>query len=229
VGNEVTFTTPPAVAPSLEAPPAVTIAHGQVNGGQLPLALSWANQAGTYPVASAQAQASRAGAPWVSLTPSGLQTATALVIPAASYQFRVSLADDHALSGDWTTTGALLPRRVGDRNSAITWSRAWKVHPDPAADGGTTHTATTGAGMTFSFTGRSLAIVAPMGADLAPLVATIDGHAAGTITPSANKTSNRRIVAVWTWPADAIHTLRLQARPTAARPTAVLDALAVLR
>ena len=206
-GNEVTFTTPPAVAPSLEESPAVTIARGQVNGGQLPLALSWADQAGTYLIASAQAQASRAGAPWVPLTPGGLQSATALVIPAAAYRFRVGLTDDHALTGDWATTGALVPRRVGDRNSAITWSRGWKVHPDSAADGGTTHTATARVGMTFSFTGRSLAVIAPLGAHLAPFVATIDGNAAGTITPSATQSSHRQIVAVWTWPADGTHTL----------------------
>jgi photosystem II stability/assembly factor-like uncharacterized protein len=230
-GNEVTFTTPPAVAPTLQAPPAVTFVRGgQVNGGQLPLALSWANQPGTYAIASAQAEASRTGGQWMSLAPSDLQGATTLVLPGKpAYRFRASLTDDHGLTGPWATTWALVPRLVGDRNSAITWSRGWTVHPDPAADGGTTHTATTRASMSFSFTGRSLAIVAPMGAHLAPLQATIDGQAAGTITPTATQTSNRQIVAVWTWPADAVHTLRLQARPTAAQPTAVLDALTVLR
>jgi hypothetical protein len=194
------------------------------------VALSWVNQPGTYPIASAQAQASRGGAGWLSLTPNGLRSATALVTPGASaYSFRASLTDDHGATGPWATTGALVPKLVDDASSSISWSRGWRAQTSSPAVDGTIHTATTRVGMTFSFTGRSLGVIAPRGARLAPFLVTIDGQDAGTITPSATWTTNRRIVAVWSWPADGAHTLRLRARPSSSRPTAVLDALAVLR
>jgi hypothetical protein len=166
----------------------------------------------------------------VSLTPSDLQRATTLVTPGMpAYLFRASLADDHGLTGPWATTRSLVPRLVGDRNSAIAWSRGWRTQTSSSAVDGTIHTAKARVGMTFSFTGRSLAVIAPLGAHLAPFLVTIDGRAAGTITPSATWTTDRRIVAVWSWPADGTHTLRLRTRPSSSRPTAILDALAVLR
>lgn len=228
--NEVTFTTPPAVGPSLQAPPTATFTRGKVDGGQLPVALSWVNQAGTYPIASAEAEASRAGGSWRSLTSSGLGRATGLAIPGgAGYRFRARVTDDHAMTSPWATTGAVVPKLIDDSSSSIAWSRGWRIGANSDAVGGRVHSATTPVGMTFSFTGHSLAVIAPLGPHLAPFLVTMDGHGAGTITPTVSGHANRRIITVFTWPTDGAHTLHLQARPTAACPTAVLDALAVLQ
>jgi hypothetical protein len=125
--------------------------------------------------------------------------------------WRVEAAD---LAGNVGVSSTLSTRMVATQaqGPAVTQSPGWSVIARSTAAAADLLTTTTpGAGVTFPFTGRAIAVVAPPGPGLGRFKVRIDGKAAGIVDLGRKQSQARRIV----WRSEALapgpHTIRLVA------------------
>jgi hypothetical protein len=100
-------------------------------------------------------------------------------------------------------------------------SRAW--------GGSTRHASRAGATAWLSFTGRSVALVAPRGPTRGSARIYVDGIYAGTVSTWAATSASRQLVFARTWPTAGTHRIEVRVAGTAGHPRVDVDAFLVLR
>ncbi len=223
-GNGITFTTPPALKPEILTPPTAAIASGQVNNGAIPVSVKAVAAAGTYPLAATHLGRKVETGAWTALA-SGATT-----LPfGRSYQFRAQATDTKGQLSPWTNGPAGTLKLKDDAGTQPTWSANWTHHADSTAVDKTIHASSSGtAAVTFKFTGRSVAVIAPRGPHQASFSAVLDGKKMGVIAPSASFLTARRTVAIYSFSKAGAHTLTLHVVRSSGHTLAELDAFAVL-
>ena len=220
----ITFTTPPALKPEILTPPTAAIASGQVNNGAIPVSVKAVAAAGTYPLAATHLGRKVETGAWTALA-SGATT-----LPfGRSYQFRAQAIDTKGQLSPWTNGPAGTLKLKDDAGTQPTWSANWTHHADSTAVDKTIHASSSGtAAVTFKFTGRSVAVIAPRGPHQASFSAVLDGKKVGGIAPSASFLTARRTVAIYSFAKAGAHTLTLHVVRSSGHTLAELDAFAVL-
>jgi subtilisin family serine protease len=149
--------------------------------------------------------------------------------PGTSYGFRVRAMDG---AGNWSpyTASLLRPSFYQETSSGASYTRSWGHWRTSSASGGTTRFATrAGASVTFRFSGRGFALVAPKGPTRGSARLYVDGVLVSTVSEFRAGSQARIVVAARAWSRSGAHTVKLVVLGTVHHPRFDVDAFAVLR
>jgi len=220
-------------APAATAPTGFGFVRGSVLGSTgITARISWpAATDDLTGIAAYRVGAQANGGGWstaVSSTPKRSTDRT--VTFGTRYAFRVRARDG---AGNWGTDAVgpiVRASRLQQATSLATYSRHWSTSKSRSWSGGTDRfSARAGASVTFRFTGRAVAIVAPMGPSRGAFRLFIDGVAAGTVDLHRSTSKARVVVLAKTWSAIGAHTIRLVVAGTKGHPRVDIDAFLVMR
>jgi hypothetical protein len=184
---------------------------------QIPVKLMWsATSSSGAAINSYKLQQNTAGASgWtnVPLT-AGATSATRMLNPGVTYQFRVTATDANGKTG--TTTGpSFTPGAVNESGTSVTYSGVWRGATMASAYGGAVRFASAkNAGATFTFAGSSVAFVSDRGPARGKAEIWLDGVKVTTVDLFAAAAQPRRMVfmkaGLGAPPAGGSHTLMVK-------------------
>jgi hypothetical protein len=133
--------------------------------------------------------------------------------PGVQQGFRVRLRDSSGNTGAWYSTGTFKPRLVQDGNTTgvLSWTGAWSKVSNSNASGGTVRRSIqAGSSVTYTFTGRSVALIGTKGPKHGIARVFVDGTLEAEIDLYAAKNRWRRLVFTRQWEKAAAHTVRIE-------------------
>ncbi len=146
------------------------------------------------------------------------------------YAFRVRPRDAAGNWGPYLGSPSVKPYRHQETTSLATWKGSWGTSRDSAWSGGKTrYSRKAGASVTFKFTGRAFALVAPKGSTRGKAKLYIDGFYVSTIDLYRKTAQSRMLVAGRTWNDLGAHTVKLVVVGKGSHPRVDVDALLVMR
>jgi hypothetical protein len=117
-----------------------------------------------------------------------------------------------------------------DATSLATYGPGWSSVASRSATGGRLHTSYKGGSwMTFSFTGRSVALVAPRGASRGDVKVYVDGTYVSTVSLYRSSAVSQVVVFAQSWSTKAAHTVKLVVAGTAGHSRVDVDGFVVIR
>ncbi len=140
-------------------------------------------------------QRSGAGDWTTAVASTGARTADRTLAIGTAWGLRVRARDGAGNVGDWTTGSTITPARYQDTSSRVSYSGTWHGLTTSSASGGHERYSTRkGASVTFRFTGRAFALVAPKGVSRGSAKMYVDGVYISTVEPAPNEldASDRR-------------------------------------
>ena len=144
--------------------------------------------------------------------------------------FGVRARDGATNWGAWAFAPSITPARFQETSTAVTYGGPWGRLRTASASGGVTRYATRpGASVSFRFTGRAVAVIAPKGTSRGSARLYVDGVYSSTISLYRTSLAPRIVVAARAWSASGVHTIKLVVVGTARHPRVEIDAFAVLR
>jgi len=156
-------------------------------------------------------------------------SASVLLAPGKTYRFRTRGVDVAGNVGSMTYGPGSALRLVQEAASSITYSSGW--HAAPSFDfsgGGAKYATKAGTSATYSFTGRSVALVSTLSYNRGKARVYVDGSLAATIDLYSATDTFRRIVWSKAWSSSATHKVKVVVVGTAGRPRVDIDAFAIL-
>jgi subtilisin family serine protease len=197
----------------------------------LRIRVSWpAGSDPTSGIAGYEVESSRAGGAWGStIERTAIQREAGYVINYdGSYRFRVRARD---AAGNWSpwkvNATATKVAAFDDRSSAISRSGSWSLASVATAWGSTLLASTSStASLTWRFTGRAVAVVAPMNARLGSARLYVDGRYVKTVSLRSSVGKSRQIVYTGYFSGGGRHTLTI--RPTGSGPNRIFEVDAFL-
>lgn len=192
--------------------------------------LSWPVPAGPTPATYRVEQCRSAGS-WTQLTNSTTaRTREVTINLSGTYEFRVTPRTSAGALGTATLSRVVTPLRYEEGSSLAAKTGTWLSSPSSTASGGrTVYTTATGAGITFSFNGRTAALVAPMGSTRSSFKVYLDGVYQKTVSLYSPTTKSRVVVYTTGTLAYKLHTLKLVHARVGSRIRGEVDAFVVLR
>jgi hypothetical protein len=222
-------TTPPTVsAPVTVIAPSLQLL---TTTSAIPLRVSWSGTDASG-VASFNLQQSQDGAAFVDVT---LNSPTDTVItlfraPDHSYAYRVRATDTKSNTSGFVAGPTSTMKARQETSSYITYAGTWtQVSSTSAYGGGIKYAKTSTATATFSFTGRAIAWVAPIGPFRGAVDVYIDGAFLQTVDLFAATFQPRMTVFTRSWATSSTHSIQLRVKATPTRPRADVDAFVVLK
>lgn len=133
-------------------------------------------------------------------------------VASSNVHGQLLVATDDQEGNDDSTGMLLTPIQIYDGSSpSITWGAGWTTAASKGAWGGGVELASNaGATMTFSFTGKSVSVIAPTGPGLGSATVTVDGANPTTVDENTASGQRRRVFRV-TYPTAGQHTLQIVA------------------
>jgi len=181
------------------APPTAVSQRGYALGSTTVVSLvSWpaAKDASTAVVGYELQTAVNAGN-WTptAATSATVRSATVTQTIGHVYRFRVKARDAAGNWSAWVESPTFTSSLVSDRSTAIAYSGTWKkALYAPATNGSTTYATAAGARARLTFTGRAIALVAPMGPTRGSATIYVDGVSRGTVSFKASSGRSRVIM-----------------------------------
>ncbi|MBA2382413.1 MAG: S8 family serine peptidase, partial [Chloroflexi bacterium] len=216
--------------PTALPPATAALVRGILSSTTVPTRVSW--PAATDPstgIAGYELQMSEDGGTWIaaSSTSSAIRSATASHDLGHAYQYRVRAQDGVGNWSAWASgpivTGALLQ----DRATAVTYSGTWKKSTYVNASGGsTTYATSSGARVRTTFSGRGIAMVAPVGTTRGSARIYIDGAYRTTVSFRASSGRSRVVMFSTTFATLGTHTIDVR---LVGNGRVDLDAFVILR
>ncbi|HEV8546400.1 MAG TPA: S8 family serine peptidase [Candidatus Limnocylindrales bacterium] len=201
-------------APTAVPPRTDGLPRGIIGTTSIPARITW--PAATDPstaITAYQVQGSADGGAWGTTTSFGAtaRSTAATQTLGHSYQYRVRARDSVGNWSSWAAGAAAASRLVQDGSSSITYKGTWKRSTYANASGGATHYATAvGASARTTFSGRAIALVAPIGPTRGSAKIWVDGVYRGTVS-FRNSTGRSRVIMYSTaFPSVALHTIELR-------------------
>ena len=146
------------------------------------------------------------------------------------YRFRLRASDWIGNVGGPIDSPTVTATLHGDGSSLATYSAGWRRTASSGATGKVLHTATkAGASMTFRFSGRSVAYVAPKGTSRGSVKVYVDGAYVKTVSLYRASAISRVVVYSRSWPTKGTHTVKLVVVGTAGHPRVDVDGFVVVR
>ena len=213
-------------------PPAMAIATGgRLDSGSFRALASWpAATDATSAIAGYQAQWRVDGGAWGATISLGATTRQAAVTMAGGHAYTVRLRARDAAGnwGAWVVTG---PVRAGviEETGGLSRTGTWRTYRSSLMSGGSSiYSSTARSSVLRSFTGRSVALVAPRGPGRGLASIWVDGAKVATIDLRSSTLSPRVIVFARSWPGAGRHSIRIVVAGTPGRPRVDVDALIVV-
>ncbi len=169
--------------------------------------------------------------PWVTAvaaTSSGHATPTLTF--GTSHGLRVRARDRAGNWGPWSGASTITPARYEESSVYVTYRGSWKVLNTSAASGGQQRYASAkGASVTFHFTGRAFALIAPKGPTRGSAKLYVDGKYISTVSLYRSSWVPMLVVASRSWSSSAAHSVKWVVSGTSGHARFDVDAFAVLR
>jgi hypothetical protein len=205
--------------------------EGSSTTQRLLMGIAWSGSDAGTGIASYDVQRSYDGAAYATIA--SATTATSLdwtMTPGHTYRFRVRSRDGVGNVSAWTTAYTWYPSLVQQTSSSIAYTGTWTTGTTPAYSGGTVKYATApGASLTYTFSGRAIALVTTLRSTAGAVEVWIDGVLASTVDTYAPATSYRQVAFGRGWSSYGSHTIKLVVVGTAGHPRVDLDAFEVIR
>ena len=198
-------------------------------GTAVPLKLTWtgADEGGAGIARYEFARSTDKGTTWGTPVRTTATSAATTVPSTGTVRYRVCAVDRVGNIGAWMTGPVLTPRLV---QAATSYTRTWSTSTSTRYSGGSTRYATVaGASASYTFTGRSIALVTTKALSRGSVKVYVDGSLAGTVSTYAHVTTYRAVVWATAWPTSGTHTVKLVVVGTAGHPRVDLDAFAVVK
>lgn len=235
IGTERQTSTTIAVAADTVAPTITALRQRLVPGSQLgtsaiPVQIAWtASDAGSG-VDHVEVARQTDGGAWVVID--GDLAAASITrdqYRGHRYRFRVRAVDSAGNVSPWSYTATFGPTAYSETNAKLRYTGTWSTAASSGAyGGGFRATSRAGASATITFTGRSVAWVAPKSPIRGWAKVYLDGAYKGRVNLGATSLEQRRLVYAWNWTTRGTHTLRIVNEATSGRPRIDLDAIVVL-
>jgi subtilisin len=143
------------------------------------------------------------------------------------YQYRVRARDVAGNWSAWATGPTLTGGLVQDRSSAVAYSGTWKKSVYSLASGGsTTYATASGSRARLTFSGRAIAIVAPVGPTRGSATIYVDGVYRASVSFRASSGKSRMVMYAASFVSLGTHTITLRVSGTG---RVDLDAFVILR
>jgi hypothetical protein len=232
-GADREFTTaslPANIPPAIETVSTPTLRPGRLVDGRIPLALSWSATPGSAAICSYEVYKGSDGVPPAEI---GVAETTSLATSsqrAMGLYYRVRAHGcDGAVSG-FADSAPVDLRLLQESTPALRRSAGWtRIAAADASGGYVLRTTTSDARVTLTFTGRSLAFVAPKGASYGAVSVSVDGGAATRIDLYRANRAPQVTVYVLNLPSSGEHKAVIRARAVGSRRRVDIDAFAVIR
>ncbi len=204
-----------ATAPQFTRPPAVGLRTGSLNGS-VPVTLSWraADEVRLSTVALTR-PASRAFGPTVTRWATTARPAVATI-----WSMRATDRAGNAAVASVTRTPVVVSEAAAGRTGT------WGLRRSTGFLGGAALlSATPGASLSWTFTGRSAALGFTRTTTSGQVRVFVDGAQAAVLDLRATATAHRRALFAKSWSTSGNHTVRIEVVGTAGRPTVISDGL----
>lgn len=223
--------------PAVSGPPRPVFATNSVvadtsTTSHVTASIRWTAAGTGSPVAASRLQRSASGGAWkpVTLATKAATSATVSLAQKAAYRFRSRALDK---AGNWSTwtTGATFTVAARQQNaSSIVYTGRWHTVTRADASGRSLVTATAkGARATTTFTGRSVAVVAPRSPNGGEFDVFVDGRFVKTVYLYGSAYQPRRVVFATSWASAATHRISIVKKYAETSAPISLDAILVLR
>ena len=219
-------------APSATAPKLELRAGGSLSGTAVPIKLSWtASKGAGVALDHYVLEKSTNGGGWS--TVSATIKTTSFSTSAASsgtVRFRVRAVNQNGIESGSATGPTLSGRLSQQTSSAISYSGTWRTASSSSYSGGSTrYTRTSGAKATYTFTGRSVALVTTKSPSRGKVKVYVNGSYLTTVDLYASASRYRTVAWQKTWTTSAKRTVTLVAAGPSSRPRIDLDAFAYVK
>jgi subtilisin family serine protease len=168
---------------------------------------------------------------WTTLSSKATSTSiTRDVTFGKAYAVRVRASDRAGNAGAFATGPTLTTHLHQETAKAVRFSASWRISTAAGASGGRTLFATRkGAAVTYTFTGRAVAVVAPKGPTRGSVDVYVDGVKVKTVNLYRASTAHRLVIHESHWATSGKHSIRLVVVGTKGRPRVDIDGFLVLR
>jgi len=217
--------------PPLVSEPASGVVFAHTTGSTtIPVAGHWTGRDEFSGVARYDVSLSTDGRPYRLLSATNMSTSVLKSMSSGhSYRLRVRAHDRAGNASAWSYGRTVKLRVVADSSSSIVYRGGWRRAARSAAMGGTsTYSSTSGATASLSFTGRSISLVAPIGATRGQARISIDGVPVATVDLHSGATVSRAIVFVKVWSKNGTHRISVRVLGTPGHGRVDIDSFAVL-
>jgi hypothetical protein len=218
-------------APTVTAPTSRISGDKPISAGKVTVRVDWSGSDSGAGVARYEVAQSTNGGAWGTVS-------TNLLVPRFSkalstgtdYRFRVRAIDRAGNASSWANGSTFRLAGYQDSHSAIRYSDSWTKSSSTAYWGGSTRrSSTTSASATFTFTGRSVAWVAPKGPTRGSARIYINGSYVESISLYSATAAPTQVVGVWKWSSVATRSISVRVRGTSGHPRVDVDGFAVIR
>jgi hypothetical protein len=220
-----------ATPPVVSRPVVKLTSSSVVPTSGVPVLVDWGLASTADGLRRFEVQTSVNGGSWtaVSLASATTSSLRRNVASGATVRFRVRAVDLAGTVGSWVTSASFRGSALADSSSAIRWSSGWSNVSYSSYLGGRVHsTSSAGRTATLTFSGSSVAWVAPIGPTRGKARVYLDGQLITTVDLYHSRFVARDIVFARNV-SDGTHTLKIQTLGTSGRPTVAVDELYVLR
>jgi cytochrome c peroxidase len=219
-------------APSVTAPAATLRTGVSLSGTAIPLRLAWTGtDAGGSGIARYELARSTDGGTWMTVSSSLTAPYADVPVPSSgTVRFRVRAVDRAANTGAWATGQTLTPRLFEQSSTSVTYAGTWSTTTGSAYSGGSaTYAKAAGASASYTFTGRSIALITTKAPSRGTVKVYVNGTYVATVDLYATTTKYRALAWQKTWSTSGTRTVKLVVVGTSGRPRVDLDAFAVLK
>jgi hypothetical protein len=216
--------------PSVTTPRVTLSRSGQAGSTTIGATISWS---GTDPETFVERyvlQQSTDGGAFTTIQDGAAPSKAVTLTYGHTYQFRVTGSDTANWWSGWNTAPVLTAAHYPDSSGSIGYSGTWSTVSDSSAIGGVyRRTSGSGAYAQLTFTGQSIAWVAPKNASGSQVKVYVDGVLYPTLDLYSSSPLGRQIINSYTWGSVGTHTLKFVNVATSGRPYEYVDALIVMR
>jgi hypothetical protein len=146
-----------------------------------------------------------------------------------TYRYEVRARDRAGNVGAWVAGTTVRPTLLQQTTAGIAWSGAWATHSSTVASGGSvTSSAAAGASVSYTFSGRGIAVVAQRDPTFGQFRVYVDGALIVTGDAFGAIHAERQVVFLRAV-SYGTHTIKVVVVGTAGRPTIAIDAFEVMR
>ena len=221
------------IAPTIGRPWLGIGSTSPLSGGRFTARAGWpAAHDATTAISGYQVRWSADGGSWGTKTSVGSAARSAGhgFVVGHSYRIQVRARDAAGNWSGWSQAGPFEADLVQDGSASLSRSGTWHVSHSGSWSGGTTrYTKARGASIGRSFTGKGIALVAPMGPKRGAARVYIDGALARKIHLGARSLHPRRLLFTASWKTTATHSIRVVGLGTRHHRRVDVDAFVILR
>jgi len=218
------------VAPSASAPKPSLRAGAKLSGASMPIKVSWSGaDAGGAGLARYELARSTNGGSYATVGISYSVPYAYTTAGGGTHRFRVRAIDAAGNVGPWVYGSTTRASLVQQTSTAIRYIGSWTTVRNSVYSGSSVRAASRlWSNATYTFTGRSVALVTTKATTRGKARVYVDGKLATTIDLRASA-AHRVLVYAKTWSSSSKHTIRIVVLATAGRPRVDIDAFATLR